>query len=165
MLGRISFAVISGGLSLGAFAQDVEPPFSQSCSHLVGPLEFTNFVEEAVNGTLTGVEEAEVLIDRAFSSLQCLGESVSESDLGALYFTQGINAFYLGYRAQSHIALTRAYAIGGWGVLDDRYGDGVLVPFDQAAAQLIPKGVLDLSFLEPPSEVFLNQKRWHTNNK
>jgi len=156
MLGRMSFAMISAGLSLGAYAQEVAPLPVQGCTQTVGPLEFTNLVEVAVNGTLTGVEEADSQIARAFASLECLGEQVSESDLGALYFAKGINAFYLGNRAQSHTSLTQAYAIGGWGVLDERYWDGVLVPFDRAAAQLMPKGVLDLSFLEPPSEVFLN---------
>ncbi len=156
MLVRIFLVIIFAGTSFAAFAEDEAITQPANCPQVVGPLEFTNLVEGAVNGTLIGDDGVEASIDRAFASLQCLGEPVSEADLGALYFAQGINAFYLGQRDLSHIALTRAYAIGGWSVLDDRYGDGVLVPFDSAAAQLMPKGVLDVSFLELPSEAFLN---------
>ena len=155
MFWRMSIVVFGAVISVAALADDADLP-SPDCPHVVGPLEFTNLVELAVNGTLVGDDATEQLIGSAFSALGCLGEAVSVSDLGALYFTQGVNAFYLGQRQESQAALTRAYAIGGWGVLDDRYGDGVLAPFDSAAAQLLPKGVLNISFVEPPEEAYLN---------
>ena len=77
MLVRIFLVIIFAGTSFAAFAEDEAITQPANCPQVVGPLEFTNLVEGAVNGTLIGDDGVEASIDRAFASLQCLGEPVS----------------------------------------------------------------------------------------
>ena len=145
----------------------------QECEERVGPLEVAARIDEAVvlGSRLVAGEEAaegeEPLMDQARGVLAsveemldgCVDGPVPRSDLAAWHFSMGVLDMLMGVPGEQNRNMTAAYNVGGHQVLDDRYGEEVLAPFDEAAGVLLGKGTLDLSFSTQPDELHVDGRQ------